>query len=277
MPQPSRSVSQSSPSATQNFPWEEYRKLKAESHLVRLAKALLMLQDRWAAYLKPPEYRAVEFVLRQTVAFRKDWDTIAIEQFAGGVGGRPGIGVTRANVHVALAPLLDCGLLVKDSYQRGVQHAYRINLDVLFGGEPDELLRDRDRKAGQGGGAPKRSPASETSQRSPAGETTCPAGETTFPQEVLLAGHLSPASETHSLKEPFRKPHSADAGAFCPQCMHQAWRKLADGSLQCRVCYPNDYANQDPQRIPNDSGDRQYVPQPPDYRRTAPRLHRIPG
>jgi len=262
----SRSVAQPAEgkSSTSVFPWDELQRLRDQAHLVKFAKAMLALQDHWAGVLKPPEYRAVEFILRQTLGFGKSTDPISVDQFANGIAGRAGMGVTRSNVHVHLAPILACGLIRKDGYHKGAVHEYCVNLDVLYSGDPVILM-------GRRSGDPqtvRRSPASETSfhastassvtsvsepdttslesspaagtslefpQSSPAGETSSPASETSFPQEVLPARLGSPASRTYSLK-PLRTVSSDASVAFCPRCQTRSWKQLPSGETVCGLC-----------------------------------------
>ena len=263
MNRPSRSVPQPlrDPST---FPWDELEKLREEKHLVTLAKTLLVLQDRWAAVLKPPEYRAVELILRQTLGFRKELDRISIDQFANGISGRAGIGVTRSKVHVALAPLLDCGLVVKNSYQKGAIHKYRVDLEVLFRATPVQHL---DRRAGESA-ALRRSPASETTsvptetfpvtsepesstvretnpeicisrETSPVEGTGYPAEGITLAPEVPPVGLGSPVEGViiHSLKplKPLSAPAAPD-GTICPTCRTSSWRMLESGERICGLC-----------------------------------------
>jgi len=252
----SRSVSQPQEEKSTTFPWDELKRLRDHAHLVKFGKATLALQDRWAGVLKPPEYRAVEFILRQTLGFGKQSDRISVDQFANGIAGRAGMGVSRANVHVNLTPILACGLIRKDGYHKGAVHSYSVDMDVLYSADPVILLG---RRAGEPQTV-RRSPASETSlqrsaliltisekdgspagettplgvESSPAGETGSLAGETSFPQEVLPARLGSPAGDTYSLK-PLKTISSASV-AFCPSCQTRSWKQLPSGETICGLC-----------------------------------------
>ena len=165
---------------------EDYlRKLESEYHLLRFAKAQMVLCDRWHRALKATEYRVIEFVLRQTLGWNKTGDIIALDQFINGIDGRCGVGVSRSNVIKAIDAVVEMGLLLElerfyPNSKKRKASSFSVNLDMLFAGPPIVAHSD---ERGQGSAEPvKIGPVTEQSPVNGLGnETTAngPASDTT--------------------------------------------------------------------------------------------------
>lgn len=73
-----------------------------------------MLEEYWHT-LSGSEQKVLDFILRQTLGFRKRCDFIALSQFSKGIGGRSknkGTGLSISQVRRAITKLEDKGFIV---------------------------------------------------------------------------------------------------------------------------------------------------------------------
>jgi len=73
----------------------------------------MVLEEYWRE-LSGSEQKVLDFILRQTIGFRKEYDFISLSQFTNGVGGRSanrGTGLSTSQVRRAIAKLEEKGFI----------------------------------------------------------------------------------------------------------------------------------------------------------------------